>query len=627
MEQEQFDGLYYEDSDEEFELDTFDIENIYEYVKMIQDNNPDLIACCMRGYEEGELEEEEFIALCEALSENTSLRKLDLGCHDLGNKEFCILLKSLTKNTTLNELRLQENGIVVEEGEEFLELIANNKDIRSLDLRGNFVKDVKAIFKLIKNSNLQSINLGSCFRSRGNVSEFLENLIENEASLQKSSLQHIGLDKNQIGLEESKLVANLILGAGLKKINLGYNNIGDDALIELAKALRDKKCFLEKLDLCYNQIGLNGARALLDHLTQNDDISLRTLSLNSNDLGCEGAVNALRLPKLIRLNLRQVMNDISVTSEFANALSSNNSLVTLNLSQNNITDDGVGYVTEGLLDNKTLKELIIYGNKIGDEGVGKIADMLNKNASLIHINLSFNKEIGNEGVKKLADALKDNTTLQKLNLNCINMEADAYKALAQALEANTTLTDLNLEDAKIREEDKIIIGASKKSIRISLVGNKIIQAINDLIYKDVYDIDDIDKKKIRGLVIEIAQGPDELKAIGSIYQLVNCSKEMQGVFTLGREDPTKKDSQNEFLSLPPEIKLQIMYNLLPKELQKKFSTDELTKGKKSQTQNDYKLKQLLYFLDKIFRNKAPSAKVKKPFNDKSMEGKKGGVGV
>ncbi|MAZ80710.1 MAG: hypothetical protein CMP18_02875 [Rickettsiales bacterium] len=602
--------LHY-DSDEEWEGNPSEELFFNDHLVMIEEDKPDFLKCCIRGSGGVEFKKDELRDLCQALSNNTALSKFELSGYDLGNEGFCILLESLVVNTTLNDLRLKESGIVVEKGAKFLELMAKNKNILSLDLRDNYAKDVEEVIKLI-NPTLKSINLGSCFGARGNVSKFLKNLIENKASLQKLSLQHIGLDKNLIGLEESALVAKLILEAGLKKINLGFNKIGDDAFIELVKALNDKKCILEKLDLCYNKIGLKGAKALLDHLSKNNDISLRTLSLNSNDLGCEGAVTILQLRKLKHLNLRQVMDDISVTSNFADVLSSNKDLETLNLSQNKITDEGVDQVVKGLDGNENLKELIINGNLIGDKGAENIANMLKKNTSLIHIDLFFNKQIGDEGVKKLADALKNNTTLQKLNLNCVDMGVGAFKALSQALEDNTTLMDLNLEGIEIKKEEEISIEESKESIRISLVRNKIIQAINELIYKDVYDIDEIDKKKIRELVIEIAQGQDELKAIRSLCQFVNCSKEMQGVFTLGGENPAKTDSQNEYLSLSPELKVKIIYNLLPKELKKIFSTNELKEGKTSQTQNDYKLKQLCCFLYNIFQQKDPSATVEKP---------------
>ena len=49
-------------------------------------------------------------------------------------------------------------------------------------------------------------------------------------------------------------------------------------------------------------------------------------------------------------------------------LMENKNLIELNISRNNISDDGVRYVTEGLQQNDTLTELYLFGCEISVKG-------------------------------------------------------------------------------------------------------------------------------------------------------------------------------------------------------------------------------------------------------------------
>ena len=75
-----------------------------------------------------------------------------------------------------------------------------------------------------------------------------------------------------------------------------------------------------------------------------------------------------------------------------------------------IDDDLFKFVCPGLMLNTSLVELNLSYNNIGDQGARKIAKFLLKNKILTHLNLASNS-IGYDGLRYLSQAIKLNTTL------------------------------------------------------------------------------------------------------------------------------------------------------------------------------------------------------------------------
>ena len=92
----------------------------------------------------------------------------------------------------------------------------------------------------------------------------------------------------------------------------------------------------------------------------------------------------------------------------------------LNISNNNISQDGIKKIVELLSEEKcSLAKLNISNNNIGDEGCTILSKGITKNNSLIALNLSSNN-ILNKGIIELAKSLKSETgnkTIKKLNLS------------------------------------------------------------------------------------------------------------------------------------------------------------------------------------------------------------------
>ena len=69
------------------------------------------------------------------------------------------------------------------------------------------------------------------------------------------------------------------------------------------------------------------------------------------------------------------------------ALTSNTSLLSLDLSSNQITDEGVSHLAGGLRQNRSLLSLCLAGNRIGDRGVNALCKVshIQQNLRIIKI--------------------------------------------------------------------------------------------------------------------------------------------------------------------------------------------------------------------------------------------------
>ena len=107
---------------------------------------------------------------------------------------------------------------------------------------------------------------------------------------------------------------------------LRVNRLRPGELLALAETLKSEKCTLHTLDLHYNGVGDEGARALAEAL-RSDTCTLHTLGLRSNGVGDDGAralAEALRSDTCtlhtLHLNIDAVSDDCARVLDEAQAL-------------------------------------------------------------------------------------------------------------------------------------------------------------------------------------------------------------------------------------------------------------------------------------------------------------------
>ncbi|KAL0239603.1 hypothetical protein GEMRC1_009711 [Eukaryota sp. GEM-RC1] len=207
----------------------------------------------------------------------------------------------------------------------------------------------------------------------------------------------------------------------LKQLHVKVHRRISLAYIELLKV----NTAITSIDLRYNSIGDEGARALAEVLRVNTVVT--SIDLVRNAIGDDGA------------------------RTLAEVLKINTTVTKIDLSKNYIGDKGARALADALKVNTAVTSLDMWNNSIGDEGVKALADAFKVNTAVTRIDFGDNS-IGAEGARALADALKVNTVITRLNLRSNSIGNEGARALADALKVNSTVTSVDLWNNSIAAE-------------------------------------------------------------------------------------------------------------------------------------------------------------------------------
>ncbi|EFB26023.1 hypothetical protein PANDA_021319, partial [Ailuropoda melanoleuca] len=303
-----------------------------------------------------------------------SMKKL---CYELRNPR-CKLRKLTCKSIT--PVRILKELVLVLHG---------NKRLTHLNLSSNNlgVPVSTMIFKTLRHSacNLQSLCLEKCNLSAA---------IYQDLALYLTSTQRIA------------------------RLCLGFNPLQDECVRLLCASLTHPECALERLVLWFCQLGAPSCRYLSDALLENK--SLTHLNLRRNNLGDEGVkflCKALSRPdcSLQSLDLSCCSLSPEGCQELANALRHNRNMKILDVGNNGVQDDGVKHLCEVLKDPScALNTLGLEKCNLTPACCQHLSSVLGSSKSLVNLNLLQN-DLEPSGVSILWKALKKSACkLQKL---------------------------------------------------------------------------------------------------------------------------------------------------------------------------------------------------------------------
>ena len=378
--------------------------------------------------------------------------------------EIEIISDCLKTNVTLNELILSNNMITDEEVQKLSKAVKANTTLQNLDISYNKITDVGILAIqecLMKNSVLCKLNL-----SKNYITDIGAKTLADAIQV-NTKLQELHLCKNLISKEGvMKIVEACTINRTLHKLVCTGNNVSKSGLAAINKFIRKentvqtfsaswnsvctvhKKLYIkttfELLDVqqekqsgndhneelwCPDEITEPKHKKEFLHCCFEEYLNEKTFNLQNTrmtDFEVEILSDCLQINCiLVELHLSNCFtdNNVIVLLSVSKSLKSTSTLLTLNLSNNQITDSGMKCLSEALAVNTTLQSLDISYNIISDDGILFISESLKLNESLHELILSKNN-ITDDGAKLLAEAIQINTALQELNIsrNCISKE-------------------------------------------------------------------------------------------------------------------------------------------------------------------------------------------------------------
>ncbi|XP_033494231.1 leucine-rich repeat-containing protein 34 isoform X1 [Epinephelus lanceolatus] len=161
----------------------------------------------------------------------------------------------------------------------------------------------------------------------------------------------------------------------------------------------------------------------------------------------------------INPHILQVLETTTETENTILKLTGNNRLRCVQ----RLDDKDVLALSECLRNNKNVAGLDVSYNNISDEGVGHLADLLQEESSVLHsLNLMFNN-IQTDGAEVLAKSLQCNSTLVFLSLSGNKIENRGAMHLASMLQVNTSLRELELANCDLATQSVIAFAIMLKS--------------------------------------------------------------------------------------------------------------------------------------------------------------------
>ena len=208
--------------------------------------------------------------------------------------------------------------------------------------------------------------------------------------------EQLDLCGQNIGLNGAMALSSALkTNRSLRVLNLSYNLIPPRGAVALVRSIPGS---VQILDLRDNGVGNDGAQAIGELLTVSPHCTtLTTVMLRNNGIGATGAMH--------------LATALSIHDQVGHPSSGASRLQKLDLSRNLIGNHGAQAVAAMLKTNDCLEWLSIWNNGIDGEGMGFVADALRVNTSL-KVLVAGGNYVSDDGAAALADALMNNQLQQ-----------------------------------------------------------------------------------------------------------------------------------------------------------------------------------------------------------------------
>ena len=333
----------------------------------------------------------------------------------------------------------------------------------------------KILENILKNegNGLENLNLSQCKLGTKKSMQLLEKIIIKNKNLKNLEINNRGIFKECFNIDISNIKDVKLTNCQIKtinylsldKLNLSNNNICLDGLKKLSNLLSDEKCSLTKLNLNNNLIGDDGCATLSEGIAKNN--SLISLNLSANNILNKGVVEiakSLRSEtgnktiKKLNLSLNEIEN--SGLIEFCFYLKKEvNRFIKINFSNNNLSDRSIIEFGSFLKNQKNVTNLCLT-NKITNENKNVFFTSCKNLEQLKKIDLQF-LDISESNSDYLNQILLNNKNIQNIKItNNKILGPSGMIGISSGIEHNPKLIKIDLTSCDISDDGAISLSNS-----------------------------------------------------------------------------------------------------------------------------------------------------------------------
>ncbi|EPS64565.1 hypothetical protein M569_10211, partial [Genlisea aurea] len=322
----------------------------------------------------------------------------------------------------------------------------------------SFGRDAALVAKLILSSikdQLTDVDLSDIVAGR-QEEEAIEVMNIFSSTLQGSNLRLLDLSDNALGGKGVDAFGDLLRSQhSIEELYLNNGGISEDAAEALFVSVPSTEK-LKVLQLHNNMVGDEGAAAIA-HMVSNSP-SLENLRCSSTRIASDGGLALVKslgttCPRLKKLDLRDNIFGVDVALALSRALSAFSELSELYLGYVNLEDEGAAAVADALTGSApSLRVLDLAGNEITAKAAPALASCISSKRLLSEINLSEN-ELKDEGAISIAKALEEGRReLSELDMSCNGIRRAGARRLAQVFVGKPEFSSLNINGNFISDE-------------------------------------------------------------------------------------------------------------------------------------------------------------------------------
>ena len=236
-----------------------------------------------------------------------------------------------------------------------------------------------------------------------------------EISSEKIILRECNINSDSFIFLLSKQYLNF---KSLKHVNVSKNNFGDIGGTYFLHLISEFSKDLKFLNISYTSIGKNSCDILINSLTD-DHLKITTLNISGNNLGDE-----LFSEILVAISSNNFVNKLYISDNNLGRIGSNvignflkydKKIKLLDVSKNNFDDEIITFMLKGLIINSSLDILFLNDLGLTNRSFRTFDTTLSINTNLKKLFLEKNK-FNYKGIQKLSDILNSNKYLEYISL-------------------------------------------------------------------------------------------------------------------------------------------------------------------------------------------------------------------